>query len=371
MFRFDEILISEFRGLVDLELPGLSRINILVGDNNCGKTSVLEAIRLLVEPLDSFNYHKVGAMRYRMSNLPSGSLYSESIRWLFPQTNLKEERKTIQISGWNLGKEKRLRATYEDKIFLIPDHPDFSPLDDSNIDSDEVKRLKLEKSESEGLELKVEYKEEGTSPTNKKFRIIDNKLMVFSANKKKASIPVRLITPLENRFGANLEEISTMLLPANKAITIEALAMFDHYIYDIELLAPKGRPQLVVHHKLMGPTPLYVFGDGLRKALSFAVALSNCRDGILLIDELETGIHTSALGNLFSWISNVSEKYNIQIIATTHSLEAVDAIILANKTFLESMVAYRLESGPKRTIARRFDGKNLYDIRYTFGQDVR
>jgi len=370
MFRFDEILISEFRGLVDLKLPGLSRINIFVGENNCGKTSVLEAIRLLVEPLDSLNYHKVGAMRYWMSNLPSGSSYSQSIGWLFPQGNSQGARKSIEISGRSDEKDKQLKATYEEQVFLVPDQSVLLSLNDDNID-DELKRFKMDKNESDGLVLRVEYKDGDMPSAKKTFRIIDNQVRAFSMSKKKINVPVQFITPLENRFGASLAEISNMLLPENKAITIEALTMFDSNIIDIELLAPKGRPQLVVHHKLLGPTPLYIFGDGLRKALSFAVAMVNCRDGILLIDELETGIHTSALGKLFSWISDVSEKYNIQIFATTHSLEAVDSIILANKLFLESMVAYRLESGYKCTTARRFDGNSLYDIRYTFGQDER
>lgn len=370
MFRYDELLVSKFRGLVDLKLSNLSNINIFVGENNCGKTSVLEAIRLLVEPLSSYNYHKVGAMRYRMSNLPSSSGYSESIRWLFPQSNEYGSKKMIEISGWNLGNEKRLKATYDEQIFLIPEPPTFFTSDNSD---DEIKKYKITKNEAEvpGILLKLEFQDGKSASTKRKFRVIDNRVAAFPINKKKVNIPVQFITPLENRFGASLEEVSAMLLPENKVITLDALRMFEPNILDIELLAPQGRPQLVVHHKILGPTPLYIFGDGLRKALNFAVALVNCRGGILLIDELETGIHTSALGRLFMWLSAAAEKYDVQIFATTHSLEAVDAIILANRPALTSIVAYRLEARATGMVVRRFDGESLYDIRYTFGQDVR
>ena len=45
--------IETFRGIKGLELKDLGDVNILVGANNCGKTSVLEATMLLGAP-DSF-----------------------------------------------------------------------------------------------------------------------------------------------------------------------------------------------------------------------------------------------------------------------------------------------------------------------------
>ncbi|MGR6008840.1 hypothetical protein ACT7CZ_12165 [Bacillus cereus] len=59
------------------------------------------------------------------------------------------------------------------------------------------------------------------------------------------------------------------------------------------------------------------------------------------------------------------------MIATTHSLEAIDAIIEANEKELDELVAYRLESKEEETLVKRFSGEMLYDLRYQFGQDVR
>ena len=44
MFRY--INIESYRGLSHVVLEELNRVNIIVGDNNSGKTSILEAIQL-------------------------------------------------------------------------------------------------------------------------------------------------------------------------------------------------------------------------------------------------------------------------------------------------------------------------------------
>ncbi len=44
---FQQISIRNFRAIASLEIENIKQINLLTGRNNCGKTSVLEAISLL------------------------------------------------------------------------------------------------------------------------------------------------------------------------------------------------------------------------------------------------------------------------------------------------------------------------------------
>ena len=55
--------VQSFRGIKDLEVERLNHINLIVGDNNCGKTSVLEALLLLRGPSDFSNVLRVARLR--------------------------------------------------------------------------------------------------------------------------------------------------------------------------------------------------------------------------------------------------------------------------------------------------------------------
>jgi hypothetical protein len=96
-----------------------------------------------------------------------------------------------------------------------------------------------------------------------------------------------------------------------------------------------------------------------------------CRNGLLLIDELETAIHTKALRKTFEWLVDACVQNNVQLFATTHSLETIDAIIDASKSDVVDLVAYRLEQGKTKTEANRFDKGLLTHLREDLGLEVR
>ena len=60
---FDQIQINGYRGFETLALSQLGQVNIFVGDNNSGKTSLLEAISILCNPIDPFQWLGVSQRR--------------------------------------------------------------------------------------------------------------------------------------------------------------------------------------------------------------------------------------------------------------------------------------------------------------------
>ena len=78
--------------------------------------------------------------------------------------------------------------------------------------------------------------------------------------------------------------------------------------------------------------PLNVYGDGMKKAILLMSAVIAAKDGILLLDEFETAIHTSAMNKTFKWIIESCKKLNVQVFMTSHSKEATgnweDALIV-------------------------------------------
>jgi AAA15 family ATPase/GTPase len=112
------------------------------------------------------------------------------------------------------------------------------------------------------------------------------------------------------------------------------------------------------------------FGDGVRRLLHIALKLASVRGGILLIDELESTIHTEALQNSFSWLVKWCKEMDVQLFATTHSLEAVDALLEVTE-YESDLVLYRLEPKEIQTRVVRHDWDRLKRLREELGQEVR
>ena len=90
-----------------------------------------------------------------------------------------------------------------------------------------------------------------------------------------------------------------------------------------------------------------------------------------MIDEVECGIHVDALAGLFKWLAESARRFDVQIIATTHSLEAVDAMMLAVGQSKNDIVAYHLENTEEKTFVERYSGEMLQRLRQKRGLDVR
>ena len=73
------------------------------------------------------------------------------------------------------------------------------------------------------------------------------------------------------------------------------------------------------------PQPLRSIVDGINRNLTIILAMVNCENGYLLIDEFENGLHYSVQEKLWSIIFQLSERFNVQVFTTTHSYDCIDA----------------------------------------------
>jgi AAA15 family ATPase/GTPase len=156
-----------------------------------------------------------------------------------------------------------------------------------------------------------------------------------------------------------------------KSETIKLLQFFDPAIEDVDIILPSESRQLLsIKHKKLGRAPLATFGDGLRRVFTLATAIPRVKDGALLIDEIETAIHTKALEKTFGWLINACVSNNVQLFATTHSLEALDAILNASRDRAD-LVVYRLQQEGEQTTATRFDKETALQLREELGMELR
>jgi AAA15 family ATPase/GTPase len=118
--------------------------------------------------------------------------------------------------------------------------------------------------------------------------------------------------------------------------------------------------------------PLSSFGDGVRRVLVIASGMSMAKGGVLLIDEIESAIHKDAYAEFFNWLYEAARFYKVQIFATTHSLEAVDAILSASLKLPDELVAFQLpDRDSKSKDIKRFSGDILESLRFDQRIDVR
>ena len=108
------------------------------------------------------------------------------------------------------------------------------------------------------------------------------------------------------------------------------------------------------------PLPLSDLGDGMQRMLGIALALVNAKGGLLLIDEIENGLHYSVLPDLWHLIFQLARRLNIQVFATTHSWDCIEGFQKAAQEDSQSEgLLIRLESKKDQIVATLFDERRL------------
>ncbi|HBE20394.1 MAG TPA: ATPase [Cyanobacteria bacterium UBA11149] len=373
---FNDLTIRGFRRFPEVHLSDLRQINIIVGINNSGKTSLLEAISIFCNPLNPFRWLEVSQRRLSLGRNLTYRPDLESIRWIF------QKQENLSGSGyfWKMEIEASGNAPIkklETNLLEIWGSPSKQLISTQSDEDNENLSYDLEYS-LEGLELEViahhtsfhqmslfSSQESGVATETFQFweneRFIQKKSANYGINS--AIISPAYSTAESTRFTKSILEDKT-----NKNEIIDLIRLFDPDITDILILSPKKAAILYLDHQKLGLTPLYAFGDGLKRTLGIILALHSAKKGVLLIDEIETSIHVSALNQFFSWLVAACLAKEVQLFVTTHSLEAVDAIIQSNVS-TDDLAAFRLNTTDEPI--KRFSGNLLNRLRLERGLDVR
>jgi energy-coupling factor transporter ATP-binding protein EcfA2 len=379
---FDSVTIDGFRGLRNFRLDDVGQINLLVGPNNSGKTSVLEALSILCNAFEPFEW--VSMVRRRdFGRLDETRI--QSLRWCFPQSGQPidpdqpfEGECTMSCEGLPL--VHALRVNYQEIV--------------GDPDPQETERRKRgliaegneeQNGDTEGIKLRRGARI--THSITQKFHNTPSDLIPIAAevwedNPVYVGLKRPYVTPLQSdtltpySYQINRVQVSSQsrhVFGEDGAMVLELVRQFDPDVRGVVIASFRGnRPAIYLDHKRLGPAPLSVFGDGLRRAVLLASTLLTLRGGgILLIDEIETGIHVSALQRVFAWLTESARNLRVRIFATTHSLEAVDAIVSAGSDGPSDIVSYHLEQTASETRVKRIEGDLLLRLRRERALDVR
>ena len=99
--------------------------------------------------------------------------------------------------------------------------------------------------------------------------------------------------------------------------------------------------------------PIGSMGDGIWRILGLTLAIVNARNGVLLVDEIDTGLHFSAMSDMWKLIWETAKRLNVQVFATTHSSDcwtSLAAIASTESPSEEGITIQRIEKGKQSSV---------------------
>jgi AAA15 family ATPase/GTPase len=171
--------------------------------------------------------------------------------------------------------------------------------------------------------------------------------------------------------------------PEYKKLAVSIMQQFDESIIDICYTKADDDTFLETVITEDGINmPFSVYGDGIKKILYILNRLFDSTDSILLIDEIETGLHKKYYDRLFPVVFELAKKLNVQLFIATHSLEAIDAILSyaqydntpVNNDPIKIITLKRVNSlsgKESNVVARNVTGRYVYENRKAYEFEVR
>jgi len=325
--------IKNFRGFKSFELQQLGRVNLLVGINNSGKTSILEAIQLLCSPANLEPLHKVMMERgeYFWSDGNSNSVERElDVCHLFHGHEIEEDSK-FSISGVNDYIQQKLVVA----IRLGSIRPYYSSGSNFEAETNLFSEISVDEFPDElarfGLSVKWTHgntQEHYQQPLSLNGGLTNTYVHPSSIISQKSTPKTQFITSSSLTIEMMTELFEKVVLTSEEKLVYEALQTIEPRIERIASVSsssrryiyPGSRGGFVVRlSDSEQRVPIGSLGDGIWRMLGLALAIVSVKGGVLLVDEIDTGLHFSTLSDMWKLIWETAKKLDVQVFATTHN----------------------------------------------------
>lgn len=335
---------TRYRGIDGLSLNKLSRVNLITGVNGIGKTALIEAIWLFTGRHNTPLLWNPNVQRSFNPVIDPIAELSDGYIEIRAKENQKERKWKVELEPVDSVGEVLVNAGDTQETIQIPVVGELHTwIDGKKIngrDRGSIHQTKL------GAVL---YR---SPPRPREMR----PCIIEGTN-------WQLATPDEY-----LQRYSDIVRAGFKTALIDAVNLILPKIKDLELLTDKtGTVQLSASASNASKTrqlPLHSLGGGVIRLFRLYLSLFTARNGIVVIDEIENGMHFSALGNLWELVRKSSRDWNVQFIATTHNNECIEAAMAAFEEEPSDLSIHKLfsdESGRVRAIT--FTGETLKGAR--------
>lgn len=268
--HISQILIENFRGFERLELKGLQAVNLIVGENNVGKTSLLEAFALVANP------DGVQKMPGRL-RANEGNVDKRYYRWLLRDAPKIE---TGHISAVIDG--------IHNEVMMFRSKPTHLP-------------------PGMGHKLNTSQLEVFAGSGSKKLRV------------RQISVQHRAPSDLVPNFG------NAVRRREGEDLIHQVLRAVDPRISRVRVDPVEGGNIISVDIGLTESIPLSQAGQGIYRLVALLSDLIGDTPQVCIIDEIENGLHYTVFKQVWRGLSEISLRLGVQVFATTHSGECMEA----------------------------------------------
>lgn len=358
--------VQSFRGLQKLCIKDLAPINIFTGDNNSGKTSILELIESLDAPGNLSMWRSL-IRKERFSPLSFGLSFYEGLINLF---NVDDEDLRISYEVEFTNGEK-------DQIELV------GKINEEVLSGKEIYEMTgFSYDEEEEGEEESENVEKFTLQILLNGNVIAQNEMYDIERRSRLEkqedlklVDVTYISPVRHTEGTVFLN-SVLDNPELYEQMIQILQEFDPGIISINVdnaneKFRRGNVYKILSKNHSKALPLNVYGDGMKKALLLMSAVIKTKGGVLLLDEFETAIHTTAMDTTFKWILETCVRLDVQLFLTTHSEEAIDKVLKCSPELQDKIKVFTLYKNDKETVVRALTAHKAIEIKDEMGLELR
>ena len=309
--------IKNFRCFKDFSMDSFERINLIGGKNNVGKTTLLEALFLLLGMTNSSNILRINAWRgVETYDGDSASIRETLWNHLFYNFN---NQATITINS-ELGIGGQIGVTLKQKAGVPTTLPfSKSSTGKAAVDSSEVlvQALQIHYTDVSGKTYPVELQVDAQG------RILPSPFVTAK------SLFQGIIHPALRHPSNQENAIRYGQLELNKAEShydlVPALKIIEPRLNRLSTIVGASGPMIYGDIGLGRMLPLSMMGDGLVSLASLLLSISSASGGVVLIDEIENGLHYSVMMKFWQTIAEASRIFDTQIFATTHSWDCIKA----------------------------------------------
>lgn len=314
--------IRNYRAIAELRIDELRRINLISGRNNSGKTTLLEALLILSSGHPEITLHTAIIRGMRSERLPPAAIPSIYWRQMFSSLDFAIP---IEISADSESSEclsMRLELEHEDIVRT------------SIASSNEV---------SLGGDLQdpklLATIRSGDDSWQRRIQVTDNEIHLERRNRP-VLFPASIVPSGIGDLKSDAECLDAIKKQKQGDRVVEVLQIIDPHLRSLEVISQTGSPMIWADTGLSEMVPLTTVGEGMIHISRLAMCMVLARGGVLLVDEIENGIHHSIAADVWRFILVTAQELDVQVFVTTHSYECLQAAQSLNS---DQLALHRLE----------------------------